>query len=239
MEGLDVTEVAREHTDRGELCLRRYRASDGTEGYEILLDGAFLMASHGCHSERAMARLAWGRLAPPRADLQAFVGGLGAGHTLRATLDLPGVESVTVAEIGAEVVEWNRRYFAAANGDAVDDPRVRVVLADALGHLARTPRAWDLVLLDVDNGPGWLASPANAELYTADGLRQTHRSLAAGGVAAIWSPARNQQLERVAGDLELDLEVVDTTRLIERDREPPAVVYLVGGGTGGGLTEAH
>ena len=44
----------------------------------------------------------------------------------------PGVRAVrvVVAEIGARVIDWNRRFFAEVNGGAVDDPRVEVVIDD-------------------------------------------------------------------------------------------------------------
>jgi hypothetical protein len=91
--------IDRDPTPLGVLELRRYHAASGEEGYEILIDGSFLMASHGSHSERAMASLAHSHL-QPAGELSVLVGGLGAGHTLRAVLDLPGVAEVEVAEIG-------------------------------------------------------------------------------------------------------------------------------------------
>jgi spermidine synthase len=97
---LTYTDIDHESTPIGRLTLRAYRANTGESGHEILLDGAFLMASHGSHSERAMANLAHRRLPVGACRLSALVGGLGAGHTLRAALDLPGVERVEVVEIG-------------------------------------------------------------------------------------------------------------------------------------------
>jgi spermidine synthase len=155
------------------------------------------MATHGAAGERWMARLAWDAHAAPRRALHALVGGLGAGHTLRAVLDLPGVSRVTVAELGAKVEGWNRRYFAAANGGAVDDPRVEVVVGDLAALLATSAERFDLMLLDVDNGPGWLAAPGNARLYEAAGLEDCRRALRPGGVLAIWSPSANPTFRAV------------------------------------------
>ncbi len=58
---IEYEEIDREVTPLGELVLRHYRAATGEEGYEILIDGAFLMASHGSYAERAMAGLAHAR----------------------------------------------------------------------------------------------------------------------------------------------------------------------------------
>jgi spermidine synthase len=223
---LVYTEVDREETSAGLLVLRRYDADAGEHGYEILLDGAFLMASHGCHSERAMAELARSRLPTASTHLTALVGGLGAGHTLRAALDLPGIHRVVVAEIGAKVVLWNRRYFAEFNGGAVDDPRVEVVVSDVLRVIAGTTEPFDLILLDVDNGPGWLATATNERLYGVRGLELCRRALEPGGVLAVWSPQTNASLEEALTDVFGAWNAADTTALAREAGEPPSVIYL-------------
>ena len=189
--GIVTTDVDREQTPLGELLLRRYESPAGEVGYEVLLDGRFLMAAHGASSERAMAELAHERLGRPAEALRVLVGGLGAGHTLRAALDLPGVARVVVAEIGGKLEAWNRDYFAPFNGNAVDDPRVEIRVGDLAETLRRSPERFELLLLDVDNGPGDLATEKNAGLYEATGVQDTWNALVPGGVAAVWSPHRN------------------------------------------------
>ena len=190
---LACTEIDRDRTPLGDLVLERYEAPGGEVGYQILIGGAFLMATHGHHSESALGPVAHARLQRPARGLKVLVGGLGAGHTLRAALDLPGVTSVTVVEIGARVFDWNRRYFAEANGRAVDDPRVIARVADLADVLATSRGEFDLMLLDVDNGPGWLAAPDNDRLYRSGGVAACRRALTPGGVLAVWSPCRNAE----------------------------------------------
>ncbi len=217
-----------QNTRFGRLELWEVRAPDGETGYEIRLDESFLMGSHGSHSERAMATLARRRLPERASGLSALVGGLGAGHTLRAVLDQPGVTRVVVAEIGKAVVGWNRRYLSPFNGGAVDDPRVEVVIADVLEVLASKPGAFHMILLDVDNGPGWLAAPANADLYTLEGIHTCRQALKPGGVLAVWSPSRNSELEgRLDSAGGPPWDVVDTLPVARQAGEPPAAVYLI------------
>jgi spermidine synthase len=223
---LTFTEIDHDDTPFGRLTLRRYDTEAGESGHEILLDGSFLMASHGSHSERAMAALAHAWLPKDARKIRVLVGGLGAGHTLRAALDLAHIETVEVAEIGAKVVDWNRRYFAAANGGAVDDPRVSVVVADVREVLTRAAEPYDLILLDVDNGPGWLATPSNTRLYERRGMADCARALSDRGVLAVWSPQPNRRLETVLEKVFQTWRAVTTTELARRSGEPSSVVYL-------------
>ncbi len=223
--------IDRDATPIGVLELRRYRAESGEVGYEILIDGSFLMASHGSHSERAMASLAHARLQQPD-NLAVLVGGLGAGHTLRAVLDLSGVTRIEVIEIGAKVVDWNRRYFAEVNGWAVDDPRVGVVIGDVLERIRGCPDTFDMILIDIDNGPGWLAAPANARLYDVLGLSDCLRALRPGGVLAVWSPQPNPDLASVLSATFGWVEAVDTAAIGRSEGEPGSTIYLAGLGAG-------
>lgn len=223
---LRYTEIDREDTPLGVLVLERYETGTGEQGHQISIDGNFLMATHGCHSERALGPLAYARLRRPHADLRILVGGLGAGHTLHEALGLSGVTRVTVVEIGARVVEWNHRYFAEANGHALDDPRVGVVVADLFEVLAESTRAFDLLLLDVDNGPGRLAAPKNLRLFERQGLVACRRALRPGGVLAIWSPTRNAPFHEALRDVFPDAEEVSTLPIAREVGEIADVVYL-------------
>lgn len=222
-------EVERETTPLGELSLHRYEGENGEVGYEVRIDDRFLMASHGAHSERAMAELAYERLGEKRraaGGIRVLVGGLGAGHTLRAALDLPGIERVDVVEIGGRVVEWNRRYFGEVNDHAVDDPRTHVHVGDLAAFLENAEPVFDLMLLDVDNGPGILAAPGNARLYEAWGLSACRDALRSGGILAIWSPTFNPTLEAEMRNAFGAAEAVDTSDLGRPVHEPGDVIYL-------------
>ncbi len=220
------TTVDRERTALGELVLDHYVTNEGEEGYEVALDGRFLMAAHGASSERAMATLAYERLEGAREGLRVLVGGLGAGHTLRAALDLPGVAEVVVAEIGAKMEEWNRRFFAPFNGAAVDDPRVRVEVGDLAELLRASSERYDLMLLDVDNGPGDLAAEGNAGLYEVSGLHDCQRALRPGGVLAVWSPHRNPAFLAAFRAVFPEGEEIDTRAIGKAVGEPGDVIYL-------------
>jgi spermidine synthase len=223
---IDFERIDSQRTDLGILSLHRYVAETGETGYEVRIDGAFLMATHGAWGEIAMVALARARIDGGVEGLQVLVGGLGAGHTLGAALDRSDVAFVEVVEISSKVVDWNRRYFTNVHPHGVDDPRVAVVCAD-LGQVLRERRErYHMILIDVDNGPGWLAAAANRDLYGPSGLAACREALVPGGVAAYWSPQPNSvlrcELDRVFGNV----EQVDTASLAPQAAGPSDVVLL-------------
>ncbi|MBP2018789.1 spermidine synthase [Symbiobacterium terraclitae] len=171
--------IERAVTPRGEIQLQRRG-----EHYEVISNGCFLMATYNGESERALVDLALRRHPGIR---RVLVGGLGVGYTLRAALDAPGVERVTVVEIEPKVVEWNRGPLAEVNGRALEDPRTRLVVDDLARFLLGRPEPYDLVALDTDNGPEWTVFAGNQRLWSPEGLERLNRWLAPGGVLAFWS----------------------------------------------------
>jgi spermidine synthase len=80
------------------------------------------------------------------------------------------------------------------------DERVSVVVADVAVALAEaTPASYDLVLLDVDNGPGYLVHDANAAIYREPFLETARAALRAGGALVIWSAAEAPALAEAMG----------------------------------------
>jgi spermidine synthase len=123
----------RVQTADGPLELRRR----GDHDFLITIDGRVLMNSALSRSELAVARLACEALAD-RAEPRVLIGGLGLGLSLRAALDaLPAGARVTVAELTPVVRDWCRGPARTASGDALGDPRVRVVIEDVARIIAR------------------------------------------------------------------------------------------------------
>ena len=166
------------------------------EEWVVRAAGRVLISSRVHGSEEALATLAlerWRALAPARdaagrGGVTALLGGLGLGFTLRALLDgLPVRARVIVAELVPALVSWNRGLLADLARRPLEDERVRLQVGDVASRIAEAERAFDLVLLDVDNGPAPLAHRANDGLYGEEGVAACHRALRAGGVLAVWS----------------------------------------------------
>lgn len=165
------------------------------ERFTIRVDDVELMSNHSYGSEEKLARLGLAVLGP-RPATRVLVGGLGMGFTLRSVLDgLDGQPhvAVVVAELFPTVVQWNRTWLGKLANEPLEDPRVQVVEADVGWVLATSPEAYDLVLLDVDNGPEPLSLDANHDLYTPRGIVTMRNALRPGGVAAVWSADHDVQ----------------------------------------------
>lgn len=173
----------------GEMKLYR-RGGD----HMILVDREELMSSRMSGSEEALATMTAERLGPRKGQCW-LIGGYGMGFTLRAALrSLPKDAEVVVAELVPEIVDWARGPMMDMTGGSLDDKRTRIVIDDVAHGIAQG--GWDAVLLDVDNGPDGLVRADNDRLYNEAGLAVLKRSLKPGGVAAIWSAAKDPAFTR-------------------------------------------
>lgn len=155
--------------------------------YLIRADGVELMSTRRHLSEDRLAEVACGRLAEvPRA--RVLIGGLGLGFTLRAALRLLREDAeVVVAELLAEVIAWNADPSYGLSGEAMRDPRVRVVHDDVFNVLRANPGGFDAIMLDTDNGPDGMLMSENAPLYARRGIDLTVAALRSGGSIVYWS----------------------------------------------------
>lgn len=175
-------EILDESTTPDGAHLELARAGDT---YTIRVARVLLMSSATSGSEAQLAAIAADHL-QGRARPRVLVGGLGMGFTLRATLDRFGADAeVTVAELLPDIVRYNRGPLAHLAAAPLDDPRVRLFEGDVREPIRAG--AWDAILLDVDNGPDPLTTPANASLYSDAGVKRLAAGLRPGGVATIWS----------------------------------------------------
>jgi len=185
----ELVTLARADTAHGEVALRRRGPV-----LELVVDGAFAMDTVDTSTEVELARAALaGHAAPDR----VLVGGLGLGFTARAVLADPRVGRLDVVELAAPLVAWAREGLVAELTGLESDGRCRLWAGDVADVLApgrsdtapdsRPAGPWDLVLLDVDNGPGFLVHPHNEQLYSDTGLEAAARALTPAGVLVVWS----------------------------------------------------
>lgn len=190
MEIAEIVEIARAQSPRGEVVLRGRQHPQAAAVLELRVNGIFVMDTEETSTERALARDTLALIDAPR---RVLVGGLGLGFTLAEVLADARVVACTVVEVEDALVDWMRDGTIAHGPDLLADPRVRVLVQDVALTLRRA-RAdeYDLVLLDVDNGPGHLVHDANRALYDAPLLSAAARATA--GVLVVWSAAEAPEL---------------------------------------------
>lgn len=200
--------IERVRGEEGELVLRRR----GRE-FEFIFNGVFLMASYNGASEKEMVSAAlnihsqsFSAPSSRRGEetvaagvnngsaLRVLMGGLGMGLGLQEALSFPGVAKVDLFELEEAVVRWNRGPLKGLNGGALEDPRVNVQIGDIIEYLQGEESTieckvepYHAIILDTDNGPGWLSRPKNEFLYGPKGTRLLKKFLLPGGCLSVWS----------------------------------------------------
>lgn len=201
---MEYVEVARAESERGELVLRERRPDEGPTALELRANGVFVMDTLEVRTERALARAALELVEEPRA---VVVAGLGLGFTMHEVLADSRVEKCAVVEIEEALVRWMRDGTISHGPSLLADHRVVVVMADIAVAIAEArPASYDLILLDFDNGPGYLVHDTNEALYHGPFLSAARDVLRPGGALVVWSaaeaPGLEETLTEVFGDVD-------------------------------------
>lgn len=213
MDGPEILERA--VTPRGELALRRSGAD-----FEIISNGVFLMDTRDGRSERLMVTVALARC--PATAPEVLICGLGVGFALAEAVSHARVARVDVVEISPEIIGWHATHLHHLAAPAWDDGRVNVINADVVAWLTARRGPYDVICIDIDNGPEWTVWDANQVLYGDEGLRRVQDSLRPGGVVSVWSAA---EAPAFSGRLRRHFTSVRAYRVpVSRGR--PDVVYL-------------
>ena len=175
-------------------------ASASSDGNRLDLyerDGVFMIRADGWElmngayhaSEDQLGRLAG--LLPGASDPAILLGGLGLGYTLASLLKTlhqrfgRAPARITATERSAAVLHWFGSIINPLLA-ATLPCGVRLVESDVLACLGED-RCWDVIVLDVDNGPEALSTPGNAVLYGECGLARCRDSLTASGHVLLWA----------------------------------------------------
>lgn len=120
--------------------------------------------------------------------VSVLIGGLGMGFTLASVLAATGPGStVVVAELVPEVIDWNKGPLGSYSDYPLSDPRTKVYHGDVCDLLRGGETRYDVIALDVDNGPEAFSSSSNNWLYSPEGIGGASEKLNPGGVLAYWS----------------------------------------------------
>ena len=103
-----------------------------------------------------------------------------------------------VVEKSIDVLTWYKKYFRAKVLRELNDEKVRFIPGDVSDVFFDMDRRFNLIVLDVDNGPEAISGASNNELYSADGLAQIAKCLHPGGALLLWSGFTSDLFESTA-----------------------------------------
>ena len=104
--------------------------------------------------------------------------GGGEGATVREVARWKTVEKIVMVDIDGEVVEACKKYLPEMHQNAFDDPRLELIIGDALNYLDTASPEWDVIISDlsepVESGPSF-------QLFTKEFFAKIRRVLKPNG----------------------------------------------------------
>jgi spermidine synthase len=160
---------------------QRVVVTAGPAGVRLFLNGN--LQFHSRDEYRYHEALVHPALAAHGAPRRVLVLGGGDGLAVREVLRYAGVQQVTVVDLDPQVTRLfaHEPLLARLNNGALNDPRVKVVNADAFGWLERHADSFDVIVVDFPD-------PTNfslGKLYTTSFYALVDQHLAAGGYAVV------------------------------------------------------
>jgi spermidine synthase len=153
-------------------------------GRTLLTDG-HPMSSTSWLSQRYMRALVHVPLLSRDNPATALVIGFGVGNTTHAATLHPSIRRVEVADLSRGIL-GHAGYFADANRDVLNDPRVIVYVNDGRHHLQmQQPGTYDLITLE----PPPIAYAGVAALYSREFYALARTRLRPDGYISQWLPA--------------------------------------------------
>jgi len=146
--------------------------------------------------------------------------GLGSGISLGA-LELHPLSRVECVEISPEVVT-GASFFSQVNGDALEDPRLRMYIGDGRNHVAHSPRSYDVIISQPSNL--WIAGMA--DLFTREFFEACRQHLAPGAIMCSWVQAYSMRTEDLRGVVRTFVDVFPHASMWES--VPGGDYFLIG-----------
>jgi spermidine synthase len=205
----------------GEVALRRRG-----DYFEIIANGCFLMDSSDGRSERLLVSAALEELAQP-AGASLLIGGLGVGFSLAQASADPRPGRIDVVERESAVIDWHTQGTAPLRrfaGTGHDDPRTTIIHDDLLRYLHISAERYDVLSLDIDNGPDWTVTDDNRNMYSPAGLSVLKGALTDRGVLSVWSSARAPEFTRRLASRFARVVTLEVPLRPDRRGEPDVVI---------------
>lgn len=117
----------------------------------------------------------------------------GTGQTTGAAGIHPRVRSVDSVDLSPSVIRAGK-VFVTENHDALNNPKVNIILQDGRNHLLTTGKKYDVITSE----PPPPRTAFTVNLYTKEYYELTKKRLKPGGIVAQWIPLHSQGEKEVA-----------------------------------------
>ena len=172
---------------------------DARAGLHLKVNDRFQMGGTGsAYSDRRQAMLPL--LLHPNPQRALFLG-LGTGITFAAAADYPGLQADGV-ELVPEIIPM-LSYFTRAQGEALQDPRLHIHVADARRFVSASRQRYDVIIADLFHP----ARDGAGSLYTREHFTAVRALLAEDGLFCQWLPLYQLDLETLRSIVRTYLEV--------------------------------
>ncbi len=208
-------------TKNSELQLWKYENAE-KEDFEIIINGVFIMATCNSGSSEFLIRNAVNRIKEDR-PLSVLIAGLGMGFTVAEACRNERIKSIDVVEMEEVIVDWNKKYFKTCKHSCFNSERVGLYIDDFYKHAINSQKSYDIVCIDIDNGPMLLVNEGNKRVYTSEFMRVISGVLNNAGVCVIWSCDMDRRLEQSMKDA---FDKVEIEELSEKFKGRDVSYYL-------------
>lgn len=160
---------------------QRIVVTQGKRGARLYLNGNLQFAqSDEYRYHEALVHPVMSRFGAPR---KVAVFGGGDGMAVREVLKYPSVESVTLVELDPQMTDLfkNVPSMQALNSNALNDPKLRIINADAFQWLQKADEVFDVIIVDFPDPTNF----AVGKLFTNSFYAMLSQHLAASGFAVI------------------------------------------------------
>lgn len=131
--------------------------------------------------------------------------GGGEGATVREALRWKSVEKVAMVDIDGEVVDACKKYLPEMHQGIFDDPRLELVIGDALKYIDETQEQWDIVISDlsdpIEEGPSF-------QLFTKEYFAKISKILTPNGRFVVQAGPVSP------GEMGLHVKIVNTVKAV-------------------------
>lgn len=154
-----------------------YIVETGAYGKALVLDGKW----QSCTGDEFLYHeaLVHPAMIYHQAPRRILILGGGEGATIREALRWKTVEKVVMVDIDGDVVKACQQHLPEMHQGAFDDPRVELVIGDALDYLDKSTEQWDIVFSDlsdpIESGPSF-------QLFTKEYFEKIRRVLSPEGI---------------------------------------------------------